>query len=59
MKDKVEVTFELTDISKGLSVSDIQRATLRLFTTPISFPTNSPKVMTLEEVILESRENER
>lgn len=51
--DKVKCEFKLTDLSKGLSIKDLQNAALRLFTTPIKFPKEGPKFMTLEEFILD------
>ena len=54
MKQKrVKAEFTITDLSKGLSISDIQRATLSLFSTPMRFPKESVKFMTLEEFILD------
>lgn len=47
-----EYKFELTDISKGLSMSDIERACFTLFTTPLNVPSDRPEIMTLEEFIL-------
>ena len=52
-KDKCWAEFKLTDISKGLSIKDIQNAVFSLFTTPLRLPKESPKEMTLEEFILE------
>ncbi len=43
--------FRLTDVSKSLSVRDLQNATLALFSTPMRFPKESPEFMTLEEFI--------
>lgn len=51
--DKVRAKFTLTDISGGLSISDIQNAAFSLFSTPIRFPKESAKFMTLEEFILD------
>ena len=54
-----EYEFKITDKSKGLSVEDIQNKALSLFSTPIRFPKNSPRYMTLEEFILDGgNENE-
>ena len=47
-----EYKFKLTDISKGLSMNDIERACFTLFTTPINVPSDRPEIMTLEEFIL-------
>lgn len=58
--DKCRAEFKLTDISKGLSIEDVQNAALSLFTTPMKIPKEGPKFMTLEEFILDKgRENER
>jgi hypothetical protein len=58
--NKVRAKFTLTDISEGLSISDVQRAALSLFSTPMRFPKESIKFMTLEEFILDKgKENER
>ena len=54
-----EYEFKITDLSKGLSVLDIQRATLTLFSTPIKFPEERPKFMTLEEFILGDIKDEK
>lgn len=51
-----EYKFELTDISKGLSINDIQRACFTLFTTPMNIPSDKPEVMTLEEFIVKENE---
>ena len=51
-KDKCRVEFKLTDISKGLSIEDIQHACFSLFPTPVKLPKDSPKPMTLEEFII-------
>ena len=53
-----EYEFKITNLSKGLSISDVQRATLTLFSTPMKFPEDSPKFMTLEEFILGDTKNE-
>ena len=52
MNDKVKCEFELTDLSKGLSVKDIQSKALQLFITPLVFPKGSLEFRTLEEFIL-------
>ena len=51
-KDKCWAEFKLTDISKGLSIEDIQHACFTLFPTPIKLPQDECKEMTLEEFIL-------
>ena len=48
--NKVRAKFTLTDISDGLSISDVQRVALSLFTSPVRFPKESPKYMTIEEI---------
>ena len=55
-ENKCWVEFNLTDMSKGLSVEDVQRAMLTLFPTPVALPKESPKIMTLEEFIKESKD---
>ena len=60
MEKKIKAEFTITDLSKGLSISDVQRATLSLFSSPMRFPKESAKFMTLEEFILDKgEENER
>ena len=54
----MKVTFELTDISKGLSIKNIQSAVFSVFTIPLRLPKESPKFMSLEEFILEKTKNE-
>ena len=57
MKQKrVKAEFTIPDLSKGLSMSDIQRAALSLFSTPMRLPKESAKFMTLEEFILDKGE---
>jgi hypothetical protein len=59
MKQKrVKAEFTITDLSKGLSMSDIQNAALSLFSTPMRFPKESAKFMTLEEFILDKGEED-
>ena len=60
-KDKCWAEFKLTDISKGLSIKDVQNAVFSLFTTPLRFPKEGPKFMSLEEFIIEReyRKDER
>lgn len=53
MEKRTKAEFIITDLSKGLSIKDVQNAVLRLFTTPIRFPKEPPKFMTLEEFILD------
>ena len=50
---KVKAEFTITDLSKGLSIEEVQNAALSLFSTPIRFPKDSPRYMTLEEFILD------
>jgi hypothetical protein len=52
-KKKIKAEFTITDLSKGLSVEEIQNLALSLFSTPMRFPKDSPKMMTLEEFILD------
>ena len=60
MEKKIKAEFTITDLSKGLSVSDIQNAALSLFSTPMRLPKESVKFMTLEEFILDKgKEDER
>lgn len=57
--NKVRAKFTLTDISEGLSISDVQRVALSLFTSPVRLPKESPKYMTIEEFIIgKGREDE-
>ena len=60
-KDKCWAELKLTDISRGLSMKNIQNAVFSLFPTPLRFPKESPKKMTLEEFIIEReyRKDER
>lgn len=57
--NKVRAKLTLTDISEGLLMSDIQRVAFSLFATPMRFPKESPKYMTIEEFIIgKGREDE-
>lgn len=57
MKQKrVKAEFTITDLSKELSIGDVQRAALSLFSTPMRLPKESAKFMTLEEFILDKEE---
>ena len=58
MEKKIEAEFTITDLSKGLSISDIQNAAFSLFSTPMRFPKESAKFMTLEEFILDQEEKD-
>lgn len=52
--------FKITDLSKGLSMRDIQNAALSLFSTPVKFSEEEYETKTLEEFILgENINNER
>ena len=53
MEKITKAEFIITDLSKGLSISDIQKAAFSLFSTPMRFPEESVKFMTLEEFILD------
>ena len=55
-EDKCWAEFNLTDISEGLSVEDVQKAMFTLFPTPMALPKDSPKIMTLEEFIKEAKD---
>ena len=57
-EERVRANFEITDLSKGLSMEDIQNANFTLFSTPMSFPENEVEAMTLEEFILGKRKHE-
>ena len=60
MEKRTKAEFTLTDLSKGLSISDIQNAAFSLFSTPMRFPKESLRFMTLEEFILDKgKEDER
>ena len=48
--NKVRAKFTLTGISDGLSISDVQKVALSLFTSPVRLPKESPKYMTIEEI---------
>ena len=58
MEKKIKAKFIITDLSKGLSISDIQNAAFSLFSTPMRFPEESVKFMTLEEFILDQKEKD-
>ena len=58
MEKKIKAEFIITDLSKGLSISDIQKAAFSLFSTPMRFPEESVKFMTLEEFILDQEEKD-
>ena len=58
MEKKIKAEFIITDLSKGLSISDIQKAAFSLFSTPMRFPKESVKFMTLEEFILDQEEKD-
>lgn len=58
MEKKIKAEFIITDLSKGLSISDIQNAAFSLFSTPMRFPRESVKFMTLEEFILDKEEKD-
>ena len=49
---EIKCEFTLTDRSEGLSMKDIQTAVFTLFPTPIRFPENDLKRMTLEQFII-------
>ena len=51
-EDKCWAEFVITDLSKGLSIEEVQNAAFSLFTTPMKLPKESPKRMTIEEFIL-------
>ena len=51
-KEKVMCEFTLTDRSEGLSMKDLQKAAFTLFPTPVRFPENDLKRMTLEQFII-------
>lgn len=50
MREKCE--FIITDLSKGLSVEDVQNAALSMFSTPVLFSEEENKAETVEEFIL-------
>ena len=52
-RDKCTCEFTITDLSKRLSVSEVQNATLSLFGIPMRIPEENSKSTTLEEFILE------
>ena len=56
MEKRTKAKFIITDLSKGLSISDIQNAAFSLFPTPIRLPKEDVKFMTLEEFILDKGE---
>ena len=56
MEKKIKAEFIITDLSKGLSISDVQKAALSLFSSPMVLPKDSPKIMTLEEFIKEAKD---
>lgn len=58
MEKKIKAEFIITGLSKGLSISDIQSAVFSLFSTPMRFPKESVKFMTLEEFILDKGEKD-
>jgi hypothetical protein len=58
MEKKIKAEFIITDLSKGLSISDVQRAALSLFSSPMRFPKESLKFMTIEEFILDKGEED-
>ena len=47
-----EYEFTITDLSKGLSAEEVQNAVFSMFTTPIKFPPDACRAMTLEEFVL-------
>ena len=56
--EKVKCEFILTDRSEGLSMKDMESACFSMFPTPIRFPENSLKFMSLEEFILNKGYND-
>ena len=52
------VEFKITDLSKKMSISEIQNLTLSFFSTPMKIPKESAKFMTLEEFIVEEGNEE-
>lgn len=47
-----EYEYKITDLSKELSVGDIQNAVLSMFVTPIKLPPKACEAKTLEEFVL-------
>ena len=52
MGNKCWAQFKLTDISKGLSIKDVQNAVFSVFTAPLRLPKEGPRFMSLEEFIM-------
>ena len=50
MEKRAKAKFIITGLSKDLSISDIQNAAFSLFSTPIRFPREGAKFMTLEDM---------